>query len=461
MQYKGLGRALLAIGGLAISVDGRAAIDLRVDPKPIGEPIQASILVTNGFAPIGNLSAGDFAVTLDGAPVANFTLTRPRSAGGDLAASVAIVKGGFDAHSTGYSDVIGALTAGDRASILTYRFRPIIEGTVVYLSDMPFAAMDDAGTEAALGFLETDPEYFGTYMSFDGVSHVPSPILMALDQFASPPVPLPAGRRVLIGDTRIGRGRFTSLIDRATGLGVSLFDVAFQEDSAPDFVAQQMASRMTGGVLVPIASDLEFDAAIARIQSWINDSYRLAIPSGAVADCGLHALEITARGQSVVSAFARCDATPDQFEPGFFDGVTPNSTVVSNPITLTGLESPTEIQVIDGEYSIGCGSTFTRDPGFIQPSDVVCVRHQATGRSNDFTESTLVIGGEYGWLQSQTKVAPPPPPPPPPPENGGGGPAGLPELLLLVALLFLQGNPRPDGAGARQTTQGRAPRARR
>ena len=55
----------------ALAGPARADVKVRVEARPISDPIQAFVTVTNGAgAPVEGLTAADFAVTLDGIPVA-------------------------------------------------------------------------------------------------------------------------------------------------------------------------------------------------------------------------------------------------------------------------------------------------------------------------------------------------------------------------------------------------------
>ena len=98
----------------------------------------------------------------------------------------------------------------------------------------------------------------------------------------------------------------------------------------------------------------------------------LALPQATVSDCDPHVLEVTVSGlgaqdQSASIPFTRCDTTPELFGFESSDGATPGSVVISNAVPIKGIESPVAVAVYDGEYSIGCGATFTAVPGFIAP----------------------------------------------------------------------------------------------
>ena len=200
---------VLASGGLASAVDARATVDLRIDARPMDEPIRVHVLVEEAGGPVSGLSAADFAVTLDGNPVTGFELTQPRSQGAEVRASIAIATG-----SPSYANLIRQLKVGDRAAIVKYRNRPIPEAVVQYMSVLPFTEIDGAaGTDAAIEFLEASPAYYATW-SFGEVR--PWPVFTALDAFDSPPSPLPEGLRVLIGGADTGSfGNQAGALDRS------------------------------------------------------------------------------------------------------------------------------------------------------------------------------------------------------------------------------------------------------
>ena len=101
-------------------------------------------------------------------------------------------------------------------------------------------------------------------------------------------------------------------------------------------------------------------------------------------------------------------------------------------MTISGIEVPAHISVIQGQYSIGCNGTFTRDPGTISNGQTVCVRSQASNTAGATKTSTLTIGGVAGTFDVITRGG----------SGGGGGgggggSTGLPELLLLIGALAL------------------------
>ena len=82
----------------------------------------------------------------------------------------------------------------------------------------------------------------------------------------------------------------------------------------------------------------------------------------------------------------------------------PDSVVVSNAATVTGIESPVVINVYGGGYSLGCNSHFTKLAGFGRAGDRVCVRHRASSEGAELTATTLIVGGVASYFYSTTRI---------------------------------------------------------
>lgn len=265
--------------------------------------------------------------------------------------------------------------------------------------------------------------------------------MLAVDQFETLPVALPNGPKAII---LIGRGRFdharqslSDVVFRANENGIPIFVVETGDNGvAPDATARMAAlAADTGGTHIAARDEADIAEAYGTLATLLNNAYRLTIQPTAANDCDLHMLEVTTFGQSVGTPFARCDTTPDRF--AFTDqiNVATGSMVVSDPVTITSIESPTAISVIDGEYSIGCVSRFATSPEFILPDEEVCVRHTASANLVTSTSTRLIVGGESAFFTSTTgKTATPPPVGGG--DSGGGGSTGVIELFLALGVLI-------------------------
>src|SRR6185295_14532231 len=134
--------------------------------------------------------------------------------------------------------------------------------------------------------------------------------------------------------------------------------------------------------------------------------YLISIPSG-INDCAEHELEVTVTGRAPVSVlFTRrtCDTEPDAFTFDAQTNVARSSNVISNSITISGIESPAHISVIGGRYSIGCNATFTSSPGTITDGETVCVRQDTSDLPSTTKVTTLTVGGIAGTFSTTTRA---------------------------------------------------------
>ena len=263
--------------------------------------------------------------------------------------------------------------------------------------------------------------------------------------FQTPAVNLPEGPRAIL-TTSEGGGRqsLSDVIAAANAESIPLFNAGYASwDQYPDWLAQSTSlAANTGGVRIPVVEIENFAGAFTSMAAWLEDGYRITIPQGIITDCNPHMLEVTVRGEGSSMPFVRCDTTPDRFSFADLRDVAVGTIVVSDAVTITGIETAVPVSVIDGQYSIGCGSNFTRESGWISPGDSVCLRHMTAAEAGREASTLLIIDGESAWFESSTLFpAQPPPPPPPPPDDlvdnaGGGGPLGITEALLLLALLL-------------------------
>jgi uncharacterized delta-60 repeat protein len=136
---------------------------------------------------------------------------------------------------------------------------------------------------------------------------------------------------------------------------------------------------------------------------------------------------------TVQSSNSPADSVPDAFTFTPQTNVPVSSVVVSNSISVTGIDGYATASITGGEFSVGCTGTFgTANVATIVNGDTVCVRHTSAAASSTLTSTTLSIGGVSGTFTSTTAA---PPPPPALPVNGGGG--GSLDALLIVCLGLL------------------------
>ncbi|HXG28677.1 MAG TPA: CocE/NonD family hydrolase [Nevskiales bacterium] len=95
------------------------------------------------------------------------------------------------------------------------------------------------------------------------------------------------------------------------------------------------------------------------------------------------------------------DTTPDPFSFTSVSGVSKNTVVSSNVVTITGIDAPAPVSVSNGEYRID-GGAWTSVSGSITNGQTVQVRHTSASTANSVTETVLTIGGVSGKFRSTT-----------------------------------------------------------
>ncbi|HVT36332.1 MAG TPA: hypothetical protein VHE37_12135, partial [Nevskiaceae bacterium] len=114
---------------------------------------------------------------------------------------------------------------------------------------------------------------------------------------------------------------------------------------------------------------------------------------------------VTIGGVSGTFSSVTVDDVPAAFKFTDAAGVTPSSVVVSDTVTVSGIDAPAAVSVKNGEYSIGisdCGNTFTSADGTISNGQMICVRHTAAAGNNKAINTVLIIGGVQDTFSSVT-----------------------------------------------------------
>lgn len=414
-----------------------ADVEVRVQSRPVTEPIKAFVRVTtqNGV-PVGGLAGGDFGIEIDTVAQGNFVFTLPAFLDPTQRLSVIFaidystsVQDFFaDAIQAGIATFIDDMSDGDYAAIVKFNAtNPDLASVVV-----PFTRIDNGGAgDMAL--------ISGLMAPYDGQgTNLLDALDLAVNEFAVPSTVLPDGPKAIIlisdGDDNSSTLSQSDVVANAHANGVAVFTVSVGDISGDAAATALMASLAaeTGGRYFAGPDEAEIAEAYATVSSHLSNSYVLTIPQTAATECDQqYLLEIAVQGQTGSVFFTRCDTTPDDFHFTDESGVAPGAVVVSNTVSITGIDSPVEISVTGGEYSVGCGATFTSAPGIIQFEDEICVRHTAsTNFSANSAPTVLVVGGVSSSFTSTTRAAPPP-------NNGGGGGAtSVLELLFGLGVLL-------------------------
>jgi hypothetical protein len=80
-----------------------------------------------------------------------------------------------------------------------------------------------------------------------------------------------------------------------------------------------------------------------------------------------------------------------------------NTVIFSDPITVTGINSPAAISITNGAYSVG-GAPFTFLNGTVANGQTVIVQHTSAAAASTAVVTTLTIGGVSGSFTSTTSA---------------------------------------------------------
>lgn len=97
------------------------------------------------------------------------------------------------------------------------------------------------------------------------------------------------------------------------------------------------------------------------------------------------------------------DTIPNSFSFERQNDVNKNTEIVSNEITVSGINTPTDIKINHGEYSID-GRSWIGAEGTINNGSHVRVKHTSSSIDGDIVSTNLLIGGISGKFITKTKL---------------------------------------------------------
>ncbi|MDP3876580.1 MAG: multiheme c-type cytochrome [Methylobacter sp.] len=112
-------------------------------------------------------------------------------------------------------------------------------------------------------------------------------------------------------------------------------------------------------------------------------------------------LSVALYGVNAQAAPSSKDTTPDAFSFTDQTGVALNTSITSNAITLSGINSGSSISISGGQYSRNNGS-FTSSKGTAYNGDSIRVRHTSSTSYNATINTVLTIGGIKDTFSSTT-----------------------------------------------------------
>lgn len=138
-----------------------------------------------------------------------------------------------------------------------------------------------------------------------------------------------------------------------------------------------------------------------------------------------------ASGVITIPVPAAPDTTPEPFAFASRSSVQRSTLVTSSAITVSGINTAAPITVVGGDYSVGCGDSFTSGAGTISNGQAVCVRHQSAATGGATVTTSLTIGGVTGTFSSTTQQSSSAGGSS---SSGGGGGGSFDWLMALIGL---------------------------
>lgn len=298
----------------------QSAVTVRVEARPVSDPIQVFVSVTNSSGqPVTGLRASDFTVLVDGNTVSNPTFSQPTSQDPNRRTSVVLA---MDMSNTIQQSVlddmqqavvtfINSMQIGDYAAIVKFNNTNPNKASVV----QDFTRIDKAAGNSALVSAVMAP-YPGSG------TNVLDAALLSVQTLRSPSVTLPNGPKavVLISDGRDNASTTTlnNVVTTANQASIPIFTIGIgQLTASGEKLLSDLASG-TSATFLKAPTSSQITNAYAQISQQLSNEYLLTFNSS-ITDCGSHQLEVRVTSQSPASTtFTRCTATtpPPRDEDG-------------------------------------------------------------------------------------------------------------------------------------------------
>ena len=167
------------------------------------------------------------------------------------------------------------------------------------------------------------------------------------------------------------------------------------------FALTPLGRKVVAKINVTLTGVLPVMTIVQSPQSWIKQTFFIGVIAALTA-CG------GSGGGSNPPPGTPPDTTPNAFTIPAAAEVEPGNEVVSETVTIRGINAPTPISIIGGEYSIG-GREYTSEAGTINNNQSVTVKVLAPEAYNETAEATLTIGGVSAIFSVSTIIDNTPP----------------------------------------------------
>ena len=305
--------SVVAVAVVALwSIGANADVVLRVDAQPVEDPIEVFVNVTNDAgAPVSNLTAGEFTVSVDGTAVSSPTFSMPPGQGGGnvsvvlaMDMSQSVKQNALASMQNAVIEFINLMQVGDYAAIVKFNNSNPARASVV----KDFTQIDGGANNTALADAVLE-NYEG------GGSNILDAVQLSIDELAAPSVTLPSGPKavVLVSD---GRDNFSTatlegVVAAANDAGIPVFTIGVGDLTPTGAELLDDLASGTGADYFPAPNDADVADAYRQVSSRLNNEYLLTFESS-ITDCSSHSLEVDVAGYgSQTASFQRCtDTTP-------------------------------------------------------------------------------------------------------------------------------------------------------
>jgi len=293
-----------------------AAVNMRVEARPVTSPIQAFVTVTDADGrPVSGLSASDFTVLVDGAVVSSPSFSLPPTQDVNQRVSVvfamdysgSVQSSALLAMEDAVTGFINSMKPGDYAAIVKFNNTNPSRASVV----QAFTQIDGptgTGTTALLGAVKTNYQGSGTNL-YDAV-------VLSVRQFGSTSTPLPNGPKAVIvisdGGENSSGINFNTVLTTANQASIPVFTIGVGNISSggtPLTIMTQLATQ-TGGQYIAAPTDQQISDSYVKVSSLLNNEYLLSFTSS-ITDCNSHTIEVRVKDQATpaTATFTRCTPT--------------------------------------------------------------------------------------------------------------------------------------------------------
>lgn len=281
-------------------------VGLRVEGRPVSDPVQAFVSVTdvNG-QPISGLTTTEITLLADGGAVSSPTLVLPpaQSSTEHLSVVFAMDYSGSVAPATRQAmedaviDFIASMEVGDYAAIVKSN---VTNGDTVV---QPFTAIA-ADNQVLINAVEANYPGVGTNL-YDAV-------ILAVQQFSVSGGSLPSGPKAVIvlsdGLDNSSTVDVNAALEAANAASIPIFTVGVGETGNTNEPILTLLATEAGGDYFPAPTNADIAGAAEDIFQRLNNEYLLTFAS--FQDCNPHLLsaQVTISGQtaSAIQEFVRC-----------------------------------------------------------------------------------------------------------------------------------------------------------